>query len=192
MDLIFNYFLKIKEFLENNTYKNIMGALIVFFSAPFFLEVIGLKWVPSLDWVSQINTVATIIGVVTAAWSFASAMCSEKEVTDWGKFTRVLTIIFSPIFFYFLARNATVVVVPMFFALVAGHEVELPFIVSDTDAGRRGCSDAIEIADQLILHEEICRIPLEIRRSLNAGDKVMVVGRGNDFGVFPKRVYRVE
>jgi hypothetical protein len=156
------------------------------------LGIIGQKWVPSLEWISQINTVATMMGCVSAAWFFGAALCSEKELTDWGKFTRVLTIILSPIFFYFLARNATVVFVPMFLALVAGHEIELPFIVSDTDASRKGCSDAIEIADQLILHDKICGIPLAIKRGLKAGDKVMVVGRGNDFGVFPKRVYRVE
>lgn len=153
---------------------------------PTFSKIFGFDYLPSTEWVEKTNVFGLVAGLVTAAltiWMVAK----RAKTAQHGEFKKVAGIIGAPFFGYFLGKSAVVIAGPMIFALVAGHHVELPFIVASADHyGSRQCRSPIELQGLPLVFNQLCRISDDVRQRLSAGAHLMVVGHGTSYGVFPK------
>jgi hypothetical protein len=131
-------------------------------------------------------------GLLTGAMLFLFIIKSI-DTQPGSDFKKACAIIMSPLFGYVMGRNAVVILGPMILGLVVGHQVELPFTVSNADhSGSRGCRSPVELESLPMLFDGLCRVPDDLRRSLGPGKKVVVTGRGTTFGVFAERFHPVD
>lgn len=107
---------------------------------------------------------------------------------------RFFAILLSPVVGYFMGRNV-VFAVPMSFALIAGHPVELPFTVQGTERThslRAVCRSSIVFQGLMFPLDRICGASADHGLGLAPGKRVVVIGWGNSLGVYADRVRPAE
>lgn len=103
------------------------------------------------------------------------------------------TLLFTPVFVWFVACSSVYLALPMMRAIVASDDVELVFVVEDADGfSERKCPNPVEFSDIPYLFNKVCGTPSQIAEQLNPGDKIAISGRGSDWGVFYKRARIVD
>ncbi len=147
-----------------------------------FVKTYGFNFLPSNDWASKAALPALVIGLVSAALPFWLILKSRHEIDGVKK---GFGLIIAPAAGYFLGKDLVVVALPLLFALIAGHQVELSFTVVDADdRGGSRCRTPVQVEGVPMIFDEICRVPDDVRRELGPGRRIAVAGRGTSLGVF--------
>lgn len=82
----------------------------------------------------------------------------------------------------------------MILALIAGHQVELPYIVvrADDGYGTKRCRSPVELQGLPFYFDRVCGVPNDFRQSLTPGRLIVVIGRGTSLGVYAESLRRVD
>lgn len=159
---------------------------------PVFAKMFGYDFLPSTEWASKSNTLGLAAGLISAVLVLWAVLKSLHKVPG-GKAKKAGSVLFSPFFGYFLGKAAAVIVGPMMLALIAGHQVELTFIVERADrAGSRRCHSPLELQGLPWLFDRICGVPNDFRHGLAPGRRVVVIGRGTSLGTFAESLRQVD
>lgn len=156
---------------------------------PVFSRMIGYSFLPSVKWMALSELPALVAGLVSAGLFLWVYVVDQQPFTG-GELKKVLTCFGAPIFGYLGGSNAVVVAIPMVLALVAGRQVELPYTVERTDRINSKCRSSLELKGLPIVFNEICGVSDEFRQRVARGSRVIVSGRGTDFGVFANGLRR--
>ncbi|WP_411196420.1 hypothetical protein [Rhizobium sp.] len=128
--------------------------------------------------------------MVSAALPFWIILKSRHQ-TDGVK--RGFGLLFAPVAGFLLGKHLVVIAVPMLFAVIAGHQVELSFTVVDAHKwGDSKCRTPVQVEGVPMLFDEICRVPDDIRRELGPLHRIAVSGRGTSRGVFVESLRRID
>ncbi|MBB4189646.1 hypothetical protein [Sinorhizobium terangae] len=112
---------------------------------PVFAKMIGYNFLPSVEWVSRTSISGLATGLVSAALLFWIAR-NGMEIAPGGPFRKAIGVIAAPFIGYILGKNVVIIAAPMILALIAGHQVELPFTVADVDRnGGRRCNSPLDL-----------------------------------------------
>ena len=161
---------------------------------PIFVKMFGNDFVPSIEWVLKSEIIGIVAGIIGAALmpSIVLAGMRKPPKID-GKVKKASAVIFAPLFGYLLGNTVVVVSVPMMLALIPGHQIELIFTVESGDrGGSRKCRSPLELQELPLLFDEICGVPEDFRQGLVPGQKIVLIGRGTDFGIFVQRLRKVD
>lgn len=93
-----------------------------------FVQIPGCNFLPSNEWISKAALPTLAVSVVSAALSFWLILKSSREIVGVRK---GFGLIIAPIAGYFFGKHLVIIAVPMLFAFIAGHRVELSFTVVD-------------------------------------------------------------
>jgi hypothetical protein len=133
--------------------------------------MLGADFLPSMEWLAKSSVVGIVAGLLTGAMLFLFIIKSI-DTQPGSDFKKACAIIMSPFFGYVMGRNAAVILGLMILGLVVGHQVELPFTVSNAHhSGSRGCRSPVELESLPLLFDRLCRVPDDLRRSLGPGKK---------------------
>ncbi|WP_064681681.1 hypothetical protein [Rhizobium bangladeshense] len=155
-----------------------------------FVQRSGFNFLPSNEWISKTALPALAVGVVSAALPFWIILKSRHQ-TDGVK--RGFGLLFAPVAGFLLGKHLVVIAVPMLFAVIAGHQVELSFTVVDAhEWGDSKCRTPVQVEGVPMLFDEICRVPDDIRRELGPLHRIAVSGRGTSRGVFVESLRRID
>ncbi|TCU11213.1 hypothetical protein [Rhizobium sullae] len=170
----------------------ILPAIWLFLGAvPLLIAMIGYEFLPSIEWTARTNILGVIAGLVTAV-SIPWPVLKGLNRASAGEVKKFFVVAFSPILGYVLGKNV-ILVVPMLLALIAGHRVELPFTVLHADrSGSRGCRSKIEFQELPFLFNRICGVPADVRQGIGPGRRIIVIGRGNSFGVYADKLRLID
>jgi hypothetical protein len=172
--------------------KTLGGVWALLSILPVFSKMLGADFLPSVEWLAKSSVVGIVAGLLTGAMLFL-LIIKSIDTQPGSDFKKACAIIISPFIGYVMGRNTVVILGPMILGLVVGHQVELPFTVSNAHhSGSRGCRSPVELESLPLLFDRLCRVPDDLRRSLGPGRKVGVTGRGTNFGVFGKRFHPVD
>ncbi|ACS55103.1 MULTISPECIES: hypothetical protein [Rhizobium] len=120
-----------------------------------FVRMAGFNFLPSIEWTSKTNNLSIAAGLLPAAflsWVAWKAM----DVTPVGDGKAAIAMFSAPIFAYLLGKNLFAVALPMTLAMVAGHQVELPFTVAHPDRwGDSKCPTPVELEGLPFLFDTI-------------------------------------
>jgi hypothetical protein len=167
-----------------------LGLLPLF--GQVFAKMLGYGYVPSIDWLTKTKLAAFIAGLVGAVLMFWIFLIGNQVLQDRGA-KSFLGFFGAPLFGFFLGRNVVVITVPMIIALVAGHQVELPFTVAHADnSGGRGCGSPLDLQGVPFIWDTLCDVPDTFRQTLSPGKHIGVIGRGSSFGVFAEDLHRLD
>lgn len=156
--------------------------------SPVGASMIGLQFLPSAEWISSFKTWAVLLGL-TVAVLLPRVIWRNYASMPVGEVRRVIALFASPFLGFWVALNLVLVGVPMSFAVVAGGETQLSFVVLRSDErGLSGCRSPIELRDLPFMFNSLCRIAPEFKSRFSPGDPIRVVGRGTKYGVFVKRI----
>lgn len=159
---------------------------------PVFAKMFGYDFLPSIEWASKSNTLGLAAGLISAALVLWAALKSLHRIPG-GKAKQAGSVLVFTLLGYFLGRAAAVIVGPMMLALIAGHQVELTFIVERADrAGSRRCHSPLELQGLPWLFDRICGVPNDYRHGLAPGRRVVVIGRGTSLGLFAESLRQVD
>ncbi|WEX86638.1 hypothetical protein PZN02_002941 [Sinorhizobium garamanticum] len=159
---------------------------------PVFANMVGYNFLPSIEWTSRTNLPALAAGLVSAVLLFW-VVRKGRDVTPGSPLGKAIGVFAAPFFGYVIGKNVVVIAAPMILALIAGHQVELPFTVADADRyGGRRCSSPIDLQGLPFIFESICGVPDNFRQGLAAGSRIVVIGRGTNIGVFAESLRRVD
>ncbi|NEJ03250.1 hypothetical protein [Rhizobium ruizarguesonis] len=155
-----------------------------------FVQISGFNFLPSNEWICKAALPALAVGVVSAALPFWLILRSRHD-TDGVK--KGFGLLIAPVAGYFLGKHLVVIAVPMLFAVIAGHQVELSFTVVDAhEWGDSKCRTPVQVEGVPMLFDEICRVPDDIRRELGPLHRIAVSGRGTSWGVFVESLRRID
>ncbi|QKK19509.1 hypothetical protein [Rhizobium indicum] len=155
-----------------------------------FVQISGFNFLPSNEWIAKAALPALAVGVVSAALPFWLILKSRREIDGVRK---GFGLLIAPIAGYFFGKHLVIIAVPMLFAFIAGHLVELSFTVVDAhERGSKKCRSPVQVEGVPMLFDEICRVPENIRRELGPGQRIAVSGRGTSRGVFVESLRRVD
>ncbi|WP_245436922.1 hypothetical protein [Rhizobium chutanense] len=165
-----------------------VGILLAVWLLPgmlvIFVRMSGFIFLPSVEWTSKANHPSIVAGLLPAAylsWRAWKAM----DVTPIGDGKMAIAMLSAPFFAYFLGKNLVAVALPMTFAIVAGHQVELSFTVANADQwGDSKCRTPVELEGLPFLFDTVCRVRDDVRMSLLPGRPTVVTGRGTSLGLF--------
>ncbi len=153
---------------------------------------LGLKFMPSVAWVTGMGLTAKIFGGLVAAAAFYAGWRGRKnipQIAEAKRGRRILIAIFAPLVIWACAWQFVLVAVPMAVSALAGHETRLKYLVLDPNhGGARGCNGSVIVQDFPSLPNSLCDLPLDRRMALQPGDTVWAEGRGTDIGVFYRSV----
>ncbi len=177
-------------------FKKLVAILVVAWlllgMLPVFAKMFGYDFLPSTGWASKSTIPGLAAGLISAA-SVLWAFLKIAHKIPGSRAKRAGSVLFSTVLAWFLGKTAAVIVVPMMLALIAGHQVELTFIVDRADRdGSRRCRSPLELKGLPWPFDEICRVPNDFRQDLAPGGRVVVVGRGTSLGVFAKSLRQVD
>lgn len=157
---------------------------------PIFARIFGYDFLPSIEWASKSNTLGLAAGLISAVLVLWAVLKSVHKISA-GK--QVGSVLFSTLFGYFLGNAAAVIAGPMMLAVVAGHQVELTFIVERADSnGYRQCRSPLELQGLPWFVDRICGVPNDFRQGLAHGRRVVVMGRGTSLGIFAEGLRQVD
>jgi hypothetical protein len=160
----------------------LLGVWLVLCVLPVFVTMFGYNFVPSTVWISTTSFPGLAAGLSTAALMPWAVL---KDASTSGM-KKIFGVLFAPFFGYFLGKSAVVIAVPMILALIAGHQVELPFTVERADGNHtKRCSSPVELQGLPFFFDRVCRVPDDFRQRLNPGRRMVVIGRGTSLGVYP-------
>lgn len=160
---------------------------------PVFPKLFGCDFLPSIEWASKSSTFGLSAGLISAVLMLWAVLKGVHRIPG-GEVKQGLTVLFSPLFGYFWGKTTAVIVGPMMLALIAGHQVELTFMVerADRDSYRGGCRSPLELQGLPWLFDRICGVPNDFRHGLAPGRRVVVIGRGTSFGIFAESLRQVD
>ncbi|MHC2299183.1 hypothetical protein [Rhizobium mongolense] len=170
----------------------ILPAIWLFLGAlPLSSAMIGYEFLPSIEWTARNNILGVISGLVTAV-SVPWLVLDGLNRVPGGEVKKFFGLLCSPLLGYFLGKNV-ILLGPMLLALIAGHQVELPFTVQHADrSGSRGCRSKIEFQELPFLFNRICGVPADVRQVVGPGRRIIVIGRGNRFGVYADKLRLID
>ncbi|VAW01565.1 hypothetical protein MNBD_ALPHA07-1499 [hydrothermal vent metagenome] len=159
---------------------------------PIFSLIFGIQYIPSPDWVSQARIPAAISGTVMGAlFIWAVVMGLKTTGQKMWKVKKYGAILISPFMGFMIGSSAVFLGGPMIGAVIAGTEIEIPYIVTkfkrDVD---RKCRNPITLNGLPLLSNRLCSYPEEFGRSLEIGGPIYIIGRGTILGVFAKSARR--
>ncbi|MGZ9721381.1 hypothetical protein [Rhizobium miluonense] len=163
--------------------------LIVFWyllAVPLFIatKVYGYGFVPSAEWISKINGFGIAAGLVSGIF-LCGFMFSRSDTIPGGDLKKTVTILFSPLFGFVLGRTTCVMTIPVLLSIVAGHHVELSFIVEDAAGhSEKACSLPVALRDLPIFFNQLCGVSNDLRGTLRPGTRLIVEGHGTRFGIY--------
>jgi hypothetical protein len=165
-------------------------GLLSFFGQIFAL-MFGYGFLPSIEWVNKVSLAGFVAGLVSAVFVLWMAVIDDTLPDRGAK--GFLIRLGVPLFGFYLGKTATVIGVPMIIALVAGHQVELPFTVAHADnSGGRGCGSPLDLQGVPFIWGTLCDVPDTFRQTLSPGKHIGVIGRGSSFGVFAENLHRLD
>ncbi|WP_374642075.1 hypothetical protein [Tabrizicola sp.] len=176
--------------VEPNVALRRLGSLVLVFALigglPIFARIIGAQFLPSTAWVSHSVWLAWGSGIFCAVFFTVMFMRNKPLVEpDMRPFMYILLIIFSPIFFGSLGKDAIVAGAPMLYTMVAGKPTELQYVVERaTGFSDRKCRNDIELMDMPSMYDRLCGFPKDFRDSLRPGQTLIVSGHGSSLGTF--------
>jgi len=159
-------------------------------AVPFFSWILGARFLPSTGWVQDRWLIATAVGILLSGVGFL--------LTNRGMRLRDLddvpgpigcAFIFIALFVlnFWLGRSLVLLGGPLFYAMAAGEQTELPYVV-DKAAGfnhrKWQCPEKIELKDMPFFFDKLCDLPKEFRDTLSPGQTIIVTGYGSSAGVF--------
>jgi hypothetical protein len=156
-----------------------------------FGQMLGYSYLPSTEWVTRTNLAGFVVGLISGALVLWFLVI--KKVLPDADVKRFFVLLGTPVFGFFLGRNVVVIAVPMIIALVAGHQVELPFTVAHADhSGGRGCHSPIDLQEMPFFWDRLCDVPDTFRHALSPGKHIAVIGLGSSLGVFAEDLHRLD
>lgn len=167
--------------------KVLLAALLLLGMPPILAKMFGFDFLPSREWVSASTLPGVAAGLVSAVL-LLMLVVKNFDKTPGPQWRKIFGVIGAPFFGFYLGRNVVVIVGPMILALIAGHEVELPFTVIHADRNYRRCPLPIELQDLPFPFDSVCGVPNDVRHSLTSGQRVAIVGRGTSFGIYAERL----
>jgi hypothetical protein len=170
-----------------------LGTVLVTLGAlPVLAKMVGYQFLPSADWVAT-TTIPGIFGGVAFAAGMLWLTCKSKYRIRGSEIKKAAALLGWPFIGYFFGNNTVVFAGPMILAIIAGHQVELPYTV--VDPGRYGtseCRSPVELRDVPFLFNSLCRVPDELRRGLEPGGRIIVIGRGTSLGLYVEGLRRAD
>ncbi len=170
-----------------------LGTVLVTLGAlPVLAKMVGYQFLPSVDWVAT-TTIPGIVGGVAFAVGMLWLTCKSKYRIRGSEIKKAAALLGWPFIGYFFGNNMVVFAGPMILAIIAGHQVELPYTV--VDPGRYGtseCRSPVELRDVPFLFNSLCRVPDELRRGLEPGGHIIVIGRGTSLGLYAEGLRRAD
>jgi len=163
---------------------------------PVLLKILlGIQYIPSPDWASQVYIPATISGAALAVflvWAVVKGLAINGN--EMGKLKKYAVILFTPLMGFWIGSSAVTVGGPMIVTMFSDNVVEIPFTVTrvkqDVD---RKCRNPIRLDDGLpFTFDRLCGFSEQFGRSLEVGGHILVVGQGTKMGVFVKSAHRLD
>ncbi|MBY5581358.1 hypothetical protein [Rhizobium leguminosarum] len=159
---------------------------------PFFARIFGFAFLPSIEWMSKTNLPGLTAGLISAVLLFGLFLKGWDKMPG-DKVKKTLAVLGAPFIGYALGRSVVVIVEPMILALIAGHQVELPFAVVNADhRGYTNCRSPVDLQGLPFLFDKVCRVPSDVRPGLSPGGRIIVIGHGTSLGVFAQSLRRVD
>ena len=160
--------------------------VLVSMSVPLF----GYGYLPSTEFVSKTASLRLCVGLAAAV--FVTVFSIKKIDIEAGELKKIVSVLVSPFIGYFMGSAPIAAGVPMLVAAMAGHHVELTYVISRVDsAGGKGCRSPIELQDLPFLLERLCGVPDDLRAALKPRMEIVVEGRGTSLGVYATAFHRV-
>ena len=140
---------------------------------PVFAAMLGYNFLPSTQWISTTSLPGLAAGLATAALVFWAVLRGPPNVSE-SEMKKKAVILAAPFFGYVLGKNAAVIAVPMIYAMVAGHQIELPFTVVRADHyGDRRCRSPVEFQGLPFFFDRVCGVPNDFRQSLKPEGRIL-------------------
>jgi hypothetical protein len=170
----------------------LVGVWLLLGSLPVFAKMFGYDFLPSIEWAAKSNDPGLAAGLISAVLVLWLVLKRLHRVQG-GDAKKAGAVLISPLLSYFLGKATVVIVVPMMLALIAGHRVELTFIVERADrGGSRRCFSPLEFQGLPWFFDRICGAPDDFRHGLAHGKRIVVIGHGTSLGIFAQRLRQVE
>ncbi|WP_299899542.1 hypothetical protein [uncultured Ruegeria sp.] len=167
--------------------RTISLTLMILGGIPVLARFFGVGFVPSPTWVSWTFWPACVVGALSAAlalWAIHLSLSEGIQLSEPIKTT--LSIFFMPLVGAFAGFLVVAATIPMVVSLPSIHTVEITFVVSDPNMGdSRKCPRPIALKDTARAINVVCDVPNSIRRRLQTGRQIILVGPGSSVGVFP-------
>ncbi|MBD9373207.1 hypothetical protein IB238_11320 [Rhizobium sp. ARZ01] len=164
----------------------LLGLLPV--AAPMF----GFAFLPSIEWASKTNLPGIAAGLVSSVVLLLLVLLNIHRVKG-GKATKAWGVLVITWLGYYIGKHVIVLAGPMILALIAGHQVELPFtVVRADDYGTRHCQDPLELQGLPFLFDRVCGVAGDFRQGLASGSRIVVIGRGTSLGVYAESLRRID
>lgn len=161
----------------------IFGFAILIAISPFAAKFLSKQFIVTEHWSSLIFEISNITGLVFSPLSIWVLLNNPSWPTpSEGKNAFLLLAV--PLIGFAAGRGA-IVALPLFGALMTGEQTEIAFTVeSANESGTKRCRSPIRFKNLSFPLNEVCRVSDEVRRLLHPGDKVVIVGQGNRYGLF--------
>ncbi|WP_429807022.1 hypothetical protein [Ensifer sp. B1-9] len=157
---------------------------------PSLLKSLGYQYLPSIEWLARPTVPALVVGVASGGLFLWLVHRDMRGFRGRGK-TKALCILGAFVLGYLTGRHIVVFNGPMILALIGGHRIELSYTVADADGDSfTGCRIPLELEALPLAYRAICGVSEDFRRSVGPGARIIVSGRGTDFGVFADSLRR--
>lgn len=173
-------------------------CLLFVFVLPVFLQILfGVNYLPSPAWVQLSNPYATGLGFIVGIAVFASLIFWIRKDGNARPWAAVLSlrekalcgtiVLFSPVFLGFLVTDSITKGFPILLTAIIGSAKTEEYSFASASLGGRGCWERMDVQET---DHPICGISAP--PNWQAGDKIIVAGKGSYFGVFVDSVMRAD
>lgn len=177
------------------TYKSrstrIALAVLLFTPASLFpllvADLTGHPFLLSAEWITSSWPFRIFFGAINVVAIYEILKAAKIPMNG---YRTKLSILFAYAVACLIGMN-TISGVTMIYVAVTGSETELRFTVVDPNASSRRCSYGVRVTWLWVIPNRLCGFPLSIKRSLQPGDPITVIGRGTTLGIFAREV-RIE
>ena len=189
------------DFMEDKTkaaskrwFTYVKGTLFLVWGLLTFLAVfapiVARGYVPSTNWVEATRSYRLVAGLIVAALSVFVTI-KYQPIGIYRPFKIAIGILAAPFLGYFIGSAPILAGAPMLISMIAGHHVEVIYIVDQADGdGGRGCYSPISLHDLPWFFGRLC-VSEALRQELKPNMRIAVEGRGTSLGVYVAAVHRV-
>jgi hypothetical protein len=162
-------------------------AVLLAGGLPLIGQFLGLRFMPSPDYLDMINIPALAFVSVLAFFVARGLMIYElknasTQRSDWRK-----RLVFVPIALLVMTTGylSVAVTLPMAMTILNSRPAEQILVAGKQPVGlQRGCSGKVNLAYPHILYNSLCKVPAETRASIKQGNSLRLTGKGNWAGIF--------
>jgi hypothetical protein len=156
----------------------------------YVLAAFHIQYLPSPDYIVNVKYYAMVSAAVCAMFGFTQVANLPFDETKESGLKHFLGVLLSPVLFAIVGHQFVSTTIPLGAALLSDKDVSITFTVAFPEyIGGKFCERPIGLAGMPTLSNTLCNFPLSFQQQLRSGSKIVVEGRGTEWGLFARSAH---